>query len=787
MRIFSAGVLLLLASLSMSHEEATAIVQPTEYWSTVAAPPTAPRYATQYSFSHLSNYVWHYPYDKPSPGGVIEVSNCIIDADGRFGTLSQAVTLTVERGWQLWGGAWNQPIVEDAQGVAWCVKFISINAEDVYQYNPWQAGGVRYFYTGWGGSYLQNEIAPYSSHSPNLEILTEDAWMSFAWDKFPKAGRNTAVASAPPVVASNVPLEVFEVAYCRVTETGETALSPAHQFTPAPVPLGTQAANVCNLGYAIMDNHPQGTLGVHLYRRKQLTPPVPATETTPAVPATWGAWKRLPAPHCVSQPSTADDWLIPVWMRQVSLRRVVEGAPVHQAAAEPKSRLTRLHRLLRGDNNKDAEVLFEYFRLPDVVVQKVAADGAVTGTEMRRAYDPDYVNVDAAGMPVSMKRAFRGDVVVKPGELFTVHCPVVDEWGNNDQGTTGGAGDQKFKRRIRASNFGEWSIEQATSQSGHNSWPTLCVTNQYSRWIGCTIKAHGGDAVATTDYSGGQCFGNQMIECALLADSVPGRVTCGFRVDGTSSAWVGGHTASEWNFRDCTINSSIPLWLAGNQTANMRFDRLHANSYSFDSRGCLCYISYNPSPVNFFNGLYCDAYLWNNSWGWGRGVIFRADIAPATVQASGIWCDTGFTRFIEANNVPFQLKLTEGKLNYRGTKPLLALFTGTTGGKSTIFIDSVQTQPDPNTQGPYIISNNYQLAEFLYERTALETTILREPDADVAKLMRQRLFGEAATLVARDEPGYRVPIKAGLLSPAFSSVSTGAKVRREYVALPTLP
>jgi hypothetical protein len=740
-------------------------------WSSVAAPPTAPRYASQHYATHLSNYVWWYdgnnpsnPFHRPSPGGVIEVSNCIIDSDGQFGTPSLPVTLTVKRGWQLWGGAWNQPIVEDAQGIGWMVKFVSINTEDQYQYNPWQTGDTKYFYTSWGGSYAANDIAPYSSHSPKLELLTEDAYRSFSLDKFPKGGRNTAVASPPPVEISDIPNETFEIAYCRVTETGETALSPAHRFIPPaflPQYADTTPAQVVAVDYAIMDNHPMGTLGYYVYRRSKIS----EDEITKEI--TWSEWKRLPSPQLVGKPSkdangnydNPDDWLFPWWQRQISLRRSIDDAPVFAAAANPQSRLTKIHRLLRGDPVKDKDVLFAYLRGPDSITLKpgvaVPADGVVTAADVvvKPTYDPNYVEVDAAGQPVRIKRTFVGDVIVKPGEKFIVHCPVVDEWGNGDQGTTGGPGDQKFGRQIRSEHFGAWFIEQATSQSGHKSWPVVGITNSYSGWIACHIRAHGGDAATPSDYSGGQGFGNEFIRCKFEADTVAGRVTCGFRVDAACTAWAGGHTFSEAYFQKCGFNGSIPLWLAGNQTANLEFDRLWVNSYSLDSRGCVCYVSYNPSPINF-SQMYTDAYLWSGL-GFGRGVIFRVDAAPAELHVDRIWCDTGFTRFVEANSVSCKLNLTKGKLNYRGNKPLLGLFTGRPSGKSTWYVENTQTQPDGNTKGPYVINNNFRMFEFLYERTALGTTTLREPTEEVATQMLKRLSGDGAKLTIPEEPGYR--------------------------------
>jgi len=680
--------------------------------STVAAPTLPLILATSPSHYHCSEYAWLYPYTKPTPGGLLHVSNAIFDLDGRIGAWSESAIVPVESGWRLSGGAWNQPIVEDAAGIAWKIKIVELNPGDDfhgYPENPYTVGAEQYHYTGWKGSYEANEIAPYSSHCPHLEELTMDAQRRYSLTKFKQGGRNTWVAPAPVVMANSVPMAPMDFAWSRVAETGETALSPAVHLPSPTFPDGVTPSRARWVEFRLPEFHPQGTIGYHLYCRS-------ADETT---------WRRVPSPECYGTPTTPDDWLFPWWLRQIKiLRASLRTYPIHSPATNPQSNLTSLH-----------------IRHRDEV----------------------------------------GDIVVEPGEVFNVTCPVIDEWGEEGTGTIG-SGAHKFGRKIRASDWGQWYINQQPSQSGHTSWPVIGMFNCYSRWHSVKVQANGGDALATSDYSGGQCFGNQFHECEFMANSYPGKVTCGIRIDALSTVNWGGysaHTASELLFRDCKFSGSIPLWIAGNQTANVRFERLHGTAYGYDSRSSFAYIE-NPNALRFTSGCYADAYLLNQPVAGNnmRGVIFRCSTYHASLQIDDIWIDAAFVRFIEANGVAVQLKLTGGKLNVRGSKPLLGLFVNQ-HAKSTWLMQDVQTQHDGGTYGPYVANYGYREVEVLLERTGLLSTILREPTEAQANEMFSNIWGTGAMIQPRDKPGYKVPI--GGYTTVFNSLTTGETVKSEAI------
>lgn len=701
-----------------------------EYWSTVPAPKQAPA-VYQTGLSHNSDYTWFYPYKRPTPGGVIRVSNTIIDSNGKLGAWSEAKELTVKSGWRLWGGSWNLPCIEDCSGVAWKLEIVTINPADDFDYNPYKPGKSFYLYTNWGGSYLPNETSPASGFSPFLQQLTEDAWRYYSLDKFSTGGTFQTVATAPTVVAASLPIKVFQLAYCRVTETGETALSPAYTFDLGQLPDGTSPAEVGWLRCVIHEYHPQGTLGLHFYRREQVVAGDRAT--------TWSDWKRLPDAECYGEPTEPDDWLWPIWKRQCLFLRYVDNAPVHSPVANPQSRLSDIHRLFRGDPAKDKDVLQKY------------------------------------GLPTD--KVYCGDIILKPYDYFNVYCPVIDEWGNGDSGTTDAPPHQKFKRKIKCPSNEMWFISQQQSQSGHKSWPVVLIHNQYSQWHNTTITASGGDALTYSDYSGGQAFGNRFYDCLFNAPMAGKRVTCGIRID---AACAPSHHPSEQLFSDCYVAGGIGAMLSGTQAANIRFQRLHANSNATDPRGSVFYIQ-NPNPIKFENGCFCDAYINQVS---GSSVVFRADTFRTNIQIQDIWVDAGFRRFLESNNVGTQLTMTDGKLNVRGDKPALGLLVGNPVIKSTWLMTGVQIQRDPGTLPPRIISHSYRLAEPLLERTGMQDLVLKTPSTEIATAMFKRFSNGNLTPV--EEPGYKSIIDFDLVLDVPTLVNrprTQAEIDEAYLPL----
>jgi len=724
-----AGLLLLLSFIP-------AIGQ--EYWSTVPAPTSAPA-VYQTGFSQNSDYTWHYPYKRPTPGGTIRVSNTLIDSNGKLGAWSEPKELVVKSGWRLWGGSWNLPCIEDCSGIAWKLEIVAINPADDFEGNPYKPGKIAYLYSNWGGSYLPNETSPASGFSPYLQQLTEDAWRSYQLEKFSTGGTFQQVAPAPIVIAPSIPNKTYELAYCRVTETGETALSPAYTYEASPLPDGTYPADVSWLRCFIHEYHPQGTLGLHFYRREQLTKATPATDRASAVPATWGDWKRLPDAECYGEPTEPDDWLWPIWKRQCFLMRYVENAPTHQPVANPQSRLSDIHRLLRGDPVKDKSVLEKY------------------------------------GLPTD--KVYTGDVILKPFDYFNVTCPVIDEWGNGDSGTTWAPPDQKFKRKIKTPDGEMWFISQRTSQSGHKSWPAVLIHNSYSQWFNATVTAQGGDALAYADYSGGQCFGNRFYTCLFNAPMSSKRVTCGIRIDASCAP---SHHPSEQLFSDCYVAGGIGAMLSGTQAANLRFQRLHINSNAPDPRGSVFYIQ-NPNPIKLLDGCFTDAYINGEN---GSSVIFRIDTFHTNLQIQDIWVDAGFRRFCESNNVSTQLTMIDGKLNVRGDKPALGLLVGNPRIKSTWLMQGIQIQRDPGTLPPRLISHSYRLAEPLLERTGMQDLILKTPSTETALMMAKR-FG-AAALTPMEETGYRSIIDFDLVLDVPTTVvrqRTQAEIEDAYLPI----
>lgn len=292
-------------------------------WTTVPAPTKPLAAFFDEEQSQISNHTWLYPFTQPTPAGVYEVSNCIIDKSQKLGAWSQPKTISMQSGWYLYAHSWNQPVTSDDAGIAWRVKVVTSTPQ--FEYTPYFPGSEHYFYCGWSGQYPANQVAPYSYTLPRLQELKQDSRRLYRLNLFQTGGRNTTVAPAPVCYGSNLLNVPMEIAYSRVSETGETELSPSYVFTPPTPHEGWVVAETCDLGFGIQEQHPQGTIGYHLY-----------------VKYSGGVWQRLPAPHCFGEPATPDDWLWQWHDRQPAARRTVVNAPTHQPSANPRSRLNSL-------------------------------------------------------------------------------------------------------------------------------------------------------------------------------------------------------------------------------------------------------------------------------------------------------------------------------------------------------------------------------------------------------------------------------------------------------------
>lgn len=291
---------------------------------TVAAPTVAPALNIQLGVAHVSNYTFEYPYTKPTPAGTYQISNAIVDKTNKAGAWSTPVTVTLQSGWFVYGGTWNQPLRTDDVGIIWKVYCVST------------ATPTSKIYTG--STLLispqinhNGQVVNFCGNSPKLQLLNSLDMQYFHYHTLRQGGTATTVAPAPTVVVSQIPNQTMQIAYSRLAENGETALSPALTYTPPTPSAGVTAAQSCQLSVKIATPHPQGTIALRYYYRLQ-------GETD---------WKRLPAPHCYGTPSTENDWNFPVQDMQAWFLRTVADAPVHSAAGNPQSEVTALHKALQ--------------------------------------------------------------------------------------------------------------------------------------------------------------------------------------------------------------------------------------------------------------------------------------------------------------------------------------------------------------------------------------------------------------------------------------------------------
>jgi len=655
-------------------------------------PPTTPLvsgFAPEQS--QLSNHTWLYPFTQPTPAGTYEVSNAVIDKSQKLGAWSQPRTLVLQSGWFLHVGSWNQPVSGDEAGIAWKVKVVTATQFD---YTPFTNGSEHYFYTGWSGQYVPNIVAPYSYSLPRLQEIKQDSRRLYRLDLLTPGGRHTTVAPAPVCVASNLPLTAMEIAWCRVTETGETALSPSFFFTPPTPNEGYTVAEVCELPFGLQEQQPQGVIGYHIYVK------------------IGGIWQRVPAPHCYGTPATPDDWLFQWHDRQPTIVRIVPSAPTHNPVAQPQSRLNTLQ------------------------------------LKLRNTY---------------------GNIQISPNAVCKAYCPVIDEWRVGPWPFI----TPTFGRRISSSDGGRWVLRQHTSMSGHKYWPVLAIENSYSQWDGVEVQATGGSAALSFVGDGGQAFGNRFTNCNFYADDSPTGVTTAILIDAKSTGQYGSHTASEQKFYNTKARGKIVAWVGGNQTANVIFNESNFTSTGADRASSVVYLEC-PNQVVFTNGFNADCRY--------GSAIFRAAEYNAKLLVSGIWVDQECACFIECCGVGIDARFDAGKVNVRGTSPLIARLVCQYSPSKFVFND-VDIQPDPGVTKAEVVNGNYNMVEVRTTDTYLsELTVLREPTKEqTTSLLRTIQYDPSAVALDVQLPGMRLE-----LPPAVAPVGFVGPIQGESIVFNSL-
>lgn len=628
-----------------------------------------------------SNYLWSYPFDKPSPAGLYEVRNAIVDRSHKVGAWSEPATFTALSGWQLYACGRNQPPTSDECGLVWKLKCLNVTETADYT-----NGSEHYLAT----TYETYSPSPYSISGPEPRLLF-DKWQRFvSIASLPMGGRHQAVATAPFIAVSQLPARTCQVAYCRVTEAGETALSP-----PVTVEVGAGLnSQTIQAQFTITEPHPQGVLGYHVYVLNEVN-----------------EWRRV-------RNYLADDWLYQWWDMQPLVLGVPEGAPIHQPVAAPQSRLNWLHLQLKNTT---------------------------------------------------------GNIVVPAGSSFDCYCPVVDEWRIDGVFYT-------FLRKIQSADGGKWFLRQQPSYSGHRSWPVLGIYNQYSIWQGVQIVGDGCTAaVATADWSGGQCFGTRFIECSLNGTE------CGLLVSSRSagsSLNLGGHTASELSLENCTITGQrVGLSLGGMQTANVRLHRTHLVG-GVGRRASAAYISL-PNQVRFTGGLYAEC---------SQGqAIFRADTWRCEILADDIWVDGGFRCFAELGHTTANIKLNGGKLNYwRGETEHITMLrcidqppAPTRLVCRDVILQTNDYENNPGTLG--VLTSQYNLTDLRFEDTALaDRVVLREPTLAHARARAALTMPWEPLIQERPLLGYKVvqPPTTMILNGVSMTVPESVTVQNSFTNSP---
>lgn len=298
---------------------------------TVPAPTSAPVFQDNRHPYQWSNHSWGGdPFTYPFPAGTYEVRNASIDKGKppRTGAWSQPATVAVQSGSHLYCGGWNLPALQYESGVVWKIKCISVEPDQ----HPWMTVGKE-VHLGYGNAHLDRaNISPSVACEPELMKLSVHNPYFYPLSRLAFGGDYQTIAPPPVVVPTSIPNKRIRVAYCFVSETGETALSPPTAWSNPVQQAGWKDAQVVEFALNIRNYFPQGALGYHVYVQLE-------NEQAP--------WQRLPASHSHGKPTQSDDWLFQLWDRQPQCWQYYADAPVHTPAAQPQSTLTGLHLALR--------------------------------------------------------------------------------------------------------------------------------------------------------------------------------------------------------------------------------------------------------------------------------------------------------------------------------------------------------------------------------------------------------------------------------------------------------
>jgi hypothetical protein len=144
---------------------------------------------------------------------------------------------------------------------------------------------------------------------------------------------------------------------------------------------------------------------------------------------------------------------------------------------------------------------------------------------------------------------------------YELYCPLILSYDPNHFGRILGSSARRCAL-THAPRYQERRIVGAV--------PAVLLLNQHDRIVNYAVESETAYAcIATSDFSGGQSFSNQLIGCSFRSTADD---AYGLLVDDSSSAAWGGHTASEMLIRNTSLSAARPVKLEGNQTAKIRFD-----------------------------------------------------------------------------------------------------------------------------------------------------------------------------------------------------------------------
>lgn len=619
---------------------------------------------------------WLYP-NRPNPSGTFEIRNAIV-RDHKVGAWSQPFRFTAKSGWRIKASGHNQPVKYEEDGIVWKITIIDSDPIEATANYRWRAGFEQL---------LTNQRSATAAWQWG-PLIPPYQWAAVV----PYDAVNPRLDELSPFVYDDDCLSLAKLQYDG--QYRDVAPPPVVVVSNVPTSI-TQVAYcyVTETGLtelsAPMDATVQpatGTLGnadtFILSCFTQDEPPMGALGLrwyVRGADTARGQWRAVVSPDCHTTPdvNNPDDWIFQISDNRHQLWRVADTVSTFTPAATPKSWLSSLQ----------------------------------------------VAMFDQAGS-------------IEVDEDQEISCPIIHNFWTNGQQTT---------FRTISPKTGTFKVSVRHTAGTPTYWPVWCNASSYTIVEGLQLEAGNSYCSAGLAFNGwgSGSFGNVFQNCRFNIRNAENdgaalqRLRYGIKIN-WGCVGLGGHTASELKFRDCSFTGSNPIFIENPQSANIVFSTTHAtSSYSVaDRRYCVMFADTASTQIELKDDLYMDCPK--------GGAIFIT--SGSNILLTGkCWIDAGFTclwSVTQGNDA--MLQINGGKFNIRPPAPDRAcLVRSVTFADTRLYLSNIVEQYDPGSMNElYCRSHRHNSMLIDFTRSPLVArTVMYEPTYEQHEAELNRIYG----------------------------------------------